>query len=239
VPPGYTKSIGFTVLPDIVQWIAPIALVLAFITTFFPWNGLYPGDHAVYTQSPWGALLGRFSTDTVGDELLKMDVVEKDSKTPSLKDLVKSNWFMLPYLPGLLAVTVLAIAFTILPGLKLKLPPQIEKLLPWRMGLLAALVLLLTLVLCVQSVVGFGLQNAVVARIEENEKDKRDKARTPDQIKTYEINHGKNLMALNIRQTTANRLAILMHILAVAGAAATLVLSRRVNKPPPRIELQW
>lgn len=236
-PPGYSHSVGFALLPEIVQWTAPAALVLSVILTFFPWSGIYPGGHGVYTQSAWGSLFGSYSTDAVGDKVLKFDV--KDEKGKSLRDEVHTNWLMLPYLPGLLLTTVLAVLFAILPALKWKLPAQIQPYLPWRMGLIAVLSLLLTGALCLQSIRGFGLQNAIQARIDLQLQKQKEEAKTPEEIKTYEIRRGLAPDGIEAEQTTANRLAILLHFVAIIGAAGTVLMVRRGDKPPPRIEVMW
>jgi len=236
-PPGYSHSVGFALLPEIVQWTAPAALVLSVILTFFPWNGIYPGGHGVYTQSAWGSLFGSYSTNPNGDKVLKFDT--KDDKGKSLRDDVHTNWLMLLYLPGLLVTAVLAVLFTILPALKLKLPPPIQAYLPWRMALIAALSLLLTGILCLQSIRGFGLQNAVEAQIDLQFQKDREEAKTGEEIERFEMRRGAAKESLGLEQTTANRLAILLHFVAIIGAAGTVLMVRRSDKPPPRIEVMW
>lgn len=238
-PPGYSRSVGFALLPEIVQWIAPAALVLSVILTFFAWNGAYPGGHAVYTQSPWGALFGSYSTDAVGEDVMKLDTVPEGSKRKPLKDYVSWNFLMLLYLPGLLVTTVLAIAFTVLPMLKVKLPRQVEKFIPWRMAIVALLSFFLTFVILLQSALGFGLQNGMTAMVDEQLKTEREKVKTPESETRYEINRGGALGTVNLRQTTANRLAIILHFVAVFGAAGMLLMTRRGDKPPPRVEVMW
>src|SRR5947207_343151 len=51
---GYGRSFGLAILPEIIQWTAPVALGLCVVLTFFfSWNGAYPGGHGVYTQGGW------------------------------------------------------------------------------------------------------------------------------------------------------------------------------------------
>lgn len=238
-PPGYSRSVGLALLPEMVQWLAPVALVLTVILTFFPWSGAYPGDHAVYTQTPWGALFASFSSDPVGDKVLQLDTVAEGSSDKSVRDQIHTNWFMLPYLPGLLVTAALAIAFTLLPTLKVKLPPQLEKLVPWRMAIIAVLGFLLTGIVVIQSLRGFGLENALREKVDALVQKEHDRAKTPEEIKTFEIRRGSIIDGWNVEQTTANRLALMLHVVAVLGAAGTFLMSRRADKPAPRLELMW
>ena len=42
---------------------APVALFLVFILTFFPWVGVYPGGVADAWQNAWQATVGGYSID--------------------------------------------------------------------------------------------------------------------------------------------------------------------------------
>src|SRR5262249_24560874 len=97
----YTRSSGFLISPEILQWIAPAALVLTLMLTVFPWNGAFPGGHSAYSQSLWGTLFGTFSHDKVADKVLRLVDVGSDEKP--LKDFVHANGLMWLYFLLLLA----------------------------------------------------------------------------------------------------------------------------------------
>jgi hypothetical protein len=236
-PPGYTHTAGFSTSPEVTQWIAPAALVLSLILTVFPWNGVYPGGHSAYTQTAWGALFGGHSYDPVADKVLKFETPGGEQKP--LGKLVHSNWLMLFYLPLLMAGLALAVASALLPRLKLQLPLQIEQLIPWRMAAVAGVAFVLTGLLALEMMHGFGLENAIVEDFDAKLQAERDAAKTPEEIATFEIKRAIALDGLNIRQTTAVQLVLLLNVLAVFGAAITFLLNRRAHLPWPRTEFVW
>jgi hypothetical protein len=237
LPAGYTRSCGFAISPEVTQWIAPAALALSLILTVFPWNGVFPGGHSAYTQTAWGALFGGHSFDPVADKVLKFENPSEGQKP--LGRLVHSNWLMLFYLPLLMAGAALAVASALLPRLKVQLPPQAEQLVPWRMAAVAGAALVLTGLLALEMIHGFGLENAIVEDFDARLQAERDAAKTPEEITTFEIKRAISLDGLNIRQTTAVQLVLLLNILAVFGAAITFLLHRRSHLPWPRAEFVW
>lgn len=238
-PPGYSKAVGFSVSPEIVQWVAPGALVLSFLLTFFSWNGAFPGGYGVYTQGGWGALFGSFSTDPVGEKVFNLDPEKPAEGQTRLRDQVHSNLLLLLYLPILMLTAALAVLFTIYPMLSIKLPPNLEQYLPWRMGLVAAISLLLTLLLTVQMLRGFGLENALTQRARAEAKDTLPDRPTDDELKMKEIRIGSLEGALNIRQTFWVKLSFLCNLLAIAGAAIMFAVQRHGMRTWPRIEVLW
>jgi|SRR5579864_2774643 len=236
-PPGYTHSAGFSVSLDVMQWIAPAALVLSLILTFFPWNGVFPGGHSAYTQTAWGALFGGHWHDPVADKVLKYENPGEGQKP--LGKLVHSNWLMLFYLPLLLAGAAMAVLSALLLRLKLQLPRQAEQLVPWRMAVVAGVAFVLTGLLALEMLHGFGLENAIVEDFDAKLQTERDAAKTPEEITTFEIKRAIALDGLGIRQTTAVELVLLLNVIAVLGAAITFLLQRRAHLPWPRAEFVW
>jgi hypothetical protein len=239
-PPGtYSGSFGFSFSPEIVQWMAPVFLAIALFLTVFSWNGAYPGGHGVYTQSPWGAMFGVFSTDPVGDDVFKYNPKKPSENQTPLSKQVSMNFLMLLFIPLLFLTTVAAFIFTLLPQLKLKVPPQLEPLVPWRMAIVAGLSALLLGMLCLQSMRGFGLENALIERAEGEIQKERDAAVKPDEQATVEIKQGMLRGGLNLHHTFVMQLAVWCLVLAVFGGVAAFVMMRRVDKPHPRFELMW
>jgi hypothetical protein len=236
-PPGYGHTAGFSISPEVTQWIAPAALGLSILLTVFPWDGVFPGGHSAYTQSAWGALFGGFSGDPVAEKVLKYESPPGDQKP--LKKLVHSNWILLFYFPLLFGGVALAVVAALQSKLQLKLPPEVEKLLPWRMAIVASVCFLLTLLLALQMMRGFGLENAVVEEFDAKMQGAREAAKTPEEITSFEINRALAFDGLNVRQTTAVQLVLLLNVLAVFGSAITFLLQRRAHLPWPRAEVVW
>jgi hypothetical protein len=234
-PAGPGKTVGFVIPPELIVWMAPAFLLIAVFLTFFSWNGAYPGGYDVYTQGPWLALIGSYSTDPVGEKVFKLDSQEGDE---SLKKKVGSNLLMLPYLLLLGLTTVLAIAFTVLPKLAIQLPPPVQNFLPWRMGVIAALGVLLVLIIGIQSLRGFSLENALLTP-DKAARESREKATTPEEIKKFEIEYESAIGKYGIRRTSALRLTMLCHIIVVLGSGLALAIARRGDRPAPRIEIMW
>jgi hypothetical protein len=236
-PPNYAHTCGFSISPEVTQWIAPAALVLCLILTLFPWNGVFPGGHSAYTQSAWGALFGGYRFDPVADKILKLETPGGDQKP--LGRLVHSNWLMFFYLALLMAGVALSVASALVPRLKIQLPPQVEQLVPWRMAAVAGVAFILTALLTLQMLNGFGLENAIVEDFDARRQAEHDAAKTPEEIKTFEIKRAIDLDGLNVRQTTAVELVLLLNVLSVFGAAITFLLHRRTHLPWPRAEFVW
>src|SRR5262245_18351880 len=46
---------------DVVEWLVPGGLALAFLLTFFTWVSCSPAGFTIFTQGAWGAAFGSFS----------------------------------------------------------------------------------------------------------------------------------------------------------------------------------
>ena len=233
--PGSVKTFGFTIPPEVVLWIAPAFLILAVLLTFFSWNGAYPGGYDAYTQGPWRAITGAYDFDPVAEDVLRLNEPTADG-IKGLKDSVPSNLLMLPYILLLFASAALAVALTLLPILRLKLPPQVQPLIPYRMALIAGFGLLLMVILGFQSMRGFGLEYAIYERVDKSLQSEREKAKLPDDIKKFEIKRDLMIGGLNVRHTTALRLVMFSHILTVAAAGLAFALTRRGDRRGLRVD---
>lgn len=238
-PSHYGRTFGFSISPEIIQWAAPICLGLCVLLTFFSWNGAFPGGHAVYTQGPWRAMVGSISIDNRGEQVLKMNPTNPPEGQPRLKDQVSGNLLMLLYIPLLLGTFALAVFFTLLRTLPVRVPANLMSLVPYRMLLVAALGIVISLMLLYQAARGFGLQNALETRALAEAKQQLGEYPTDDTIVAREIEEGMLLGKWNVRQTTALHLVFLLQIVAVLAAAASFVMMRRTDKPAPRIEVMW
>ena len=237
---GYTRTYGFSFAPEIVQWLAPVCLGLAFILTLFSWNGAYPGGHAVYTQSAWGALFANFSTDPVGEQILKMNPEKPAEGELRLRERVSTNWLMLLLLPLLLLAFVLAVVFTAYPMLKMNLPPQLTQVAPYGMAIVTGLALLVTLILFAQSITGFSLENALVKEAKSKAvKVQVSNPPTEEELRKQEIAEGQAVGGLNIRHTDWLCLEFTCLIVATLAAALAFIMTRRTDRPHPRVEVMW
>lgn len=217
--------------PAVVKWIPVAALGLAFIMTFFSWNGLYPAGYPAYTQSAWGGLFGGVGYDSVAEDEMK--------SLEELRKRVKSSWWLLPYLALLLPTLALAAAGPIVSALKVKLPPQVESLWQYRPALLGILAAATLLFLLAQWASGFALQKAVNEIVEERFAEGKAEANTPEKMQRWEMRVSSVKAAYQVRTTPWLRLAVMFHLIAVAAVVAEAGLALRGNKPPPRLGVTW
>lgn len=216
-------------------WISVFALTGILVLSFFSWVGAFPGGYRVYTQMPWQAMIGSFSTQTYFDETL--------AEESELKKHLSGNWsLMLPYLLFLLAGTGFAWAWRLVyPEVMEHWPP------PWNTlkGFWPSLPTLLTglaaaglFLLLVQWYVGFGLQLAVHARIAE------EVARVQEQEKSLSklprpFLIGEKTGRYSASPTTIFYVVLALQFITVLAMIGWLWLSRRVGKPAPQILVEW
>lgn len=236
-PGEYTRRYGFSISPELIQWTAPVCLGIAVFLTFFSWNGSYPGGYPAYTQGPWRATFGRIHTDPVADKVLKLNPSKPAEGQTRLEDEVSSNFLLLLFLPLLFLTFGLSIFFTLLPKLAVKLPPDLQRFAPWRMLAIAGLSVLLIFFLCIVSLRGFGLENALRAKAAI--KDPLPDNPSSEDIATREIEEGAALGRFAPARTTALELEFVALMLAALGAAATYGMTHRTDKPHPRLEVMW
>jgi hypothetical protein len=232
-PPGtdYVHHRHLMIRPAAVALVAPIALLLVLVFWFFSWAGAYPGGHAVYTQSALQMTWRGHYYNSVGEKVFHLN-------TP-LTEKLPWNGLMFLYV----IVTLGALAFVLAPMLtssgRLRLPPVLEKLWPWRWLIGLGLATLALLMVLGQSSMGFGLESAVHAVVQEQVATLNLPADTPEEQQIVDLNAGKIAGSLNMERTWWWRLALLAHLAAVVGLAAEWFLHRRTNPLPPRADFQW
>jgi hypothetical protein len=216
--------------PRVVPWIAPAALAVVFVLSFFPWVGMYPGGLSVYTQSAWEAAFGSYWDDPVFWGKVK----GREAVRPGA-----SVWAIF-FLLFLLLALVVAFAAVILPRTQVKLPPAVEKLWPWRMAILGGLTVLAFLCLVAQLVTGFAVENAVRSEIAREFEGQRKAAKTEEDHRIVDLREGMELDSLRLHRTVWLRLAVLFHLVAIAGVGLDLWLERRGRtRPLPRMDTHW
>ncbi|OWK41873.1 hypothetical protein FRUB_03951 [Fimbriiglobus ruber] len=234
-PPAakYEHEAGFSFAPKVIDWIPAGCLALIFVLVWAGWLGTFPGGVRVYTQSPMQASVGWFTTHSLPEAVLA------DEKY--LSDHVSMNWLMLLYFPILVLATAVAwVERFVKPH---QIPPAMKQFWQsWDTILLGATVALLLLIV-VQSWRGFGLETAVRQKAAENAAAKLEPLdaqpdSTPKRQRTAVVN-GEELGRFSLESTTACDLALLAHVVALAGLGLRFWLHRRGTKPLPRVALHW
>jgi hypothetical protein len=213
----------------ICAWLAPICLSIVFLLTFFKWVGFYPAGYSAYSQNAWQALFADISVDPVFEK----KVFHKEKE---LNESLHASWWLLPYFPLLMLGLLLAWADHILRLAKTPLPPALQGLWRHRSTWIAVCAGLTLFFLLIQWTTGFGLARALTASISEEElKD----AKTPEEIQVAEMKIAMEKAKYYPGTTIWLHLAVLSHIVAVAGIAGETWLIHRGDKPPPRAGVMW
>ncbi|MGH7225293.1 MAG: hypothetical protein ACRELF_18885, partial [Gemmataceae bacterium] len=231
-PQGYQRSIAMSLNGKVLQWIAPICLLLVFVLQFFDWDGLYPGGVAAVTGNAWTAAFGAYSAD--GDLKTHPYVpdIKEDKHKPGAS--VLTIFYLILFFPALL-VTIAAVAITMVP---IKLPLQVEKLLPWRWGVVTAINLIVFLFLGLQVLLGFSLDSRFRDFVDNRMKNEKKETPTTPERKLADVHRGQMMEVEH--HTIWLRLAVLLHLAAIASAALMFWLHQRgSHRPLPQLELRW
>jgi hypothetical protein len=228
-PADYARTFSVALRPEVVPWVAPVALLVVFFLLFFNWVGIYPGGFAAYTQNAWQALGGSFSADPVAEKTLQLE-----------KRLdVKFSGLMLVYVLLFLLALLLALAMVVLRFVPVRLPPAVTAVWAWRSAILAGLAVLAFLFLVWQLFAGFNLENAAETFVSDRFKAQRERAKTPEEKAIVQMEEGGSLGTLSLQRTAWLRLAVFLQLVALAGMLLEHWLERRRAKPPPRIDVMW
>jgi hypothetical protein len=232
---GYSRTPTVWLSPNVLRWVPAVALLLVFVLQFFPWVGLYPGGVPGMTQSAWGAAFGSCNPDPdLAPVLQSMQKGEKPEDNAIPGASVLTIFYLLLFFPALVVtVAVLLYDLNVIP---VKLPPQVDKLLPWRWGIVAVVNLVLLFFLSLQLLFGFSLDSRYRDWVEHQVQSKEGK-RTDEQ-KLAEVYRGK--MLEDLTHTVWLKFVILFHVLATVAAVLMYVLQQRGDRRPlPRMELLW
>ncbi len=234
-PEGYTRAPTVWLSPKVLRWVPAVSLLLVFVLQFFSWVGLYPGGVPGVTQNAWQAAFGFYTEDGDMEPVLpSMQNKDKpdESSVPGVS--VLTIFYLLLFFP-VLVVTV-AVLVHDLNLLRVKLPPQVDKVLPWRWGIVGAANLVLFFFLALQLLFGFSLDSRYSAWVDRQMQSKE--AKTTQGQKLAEAARGGMLEVLT--HTVWLKLAIVLHILAIICAVLMyLLLQRSESRPLPRMELLW
>jgi hypothetical protein len=215
----------------VVPLVAPLALFLVFVLMFLPWTGSYPGGYGVYAQTAFQMIAGWFSTDLVGDRVLKV--------SEEIPRYIRMNWLMVLFFLLLLLAWALTVAPIIMRQRLLTLPPAIQQIWPWRAVMEVATCAAVLLILLLQAAMGFGLENALATKVDEGLKSQRPADLTGEEREKWDIQKEAQLGQFNLRRTPWFRLAELFLLLAIAGTGLELWLEKRGPRQRPRVDFHW
>lgn len=228
-PTDYTGGFSGTLDPKIVPWIAPACLILVLGLLFFPWVGQYWGSYPVNVQTGWGAAFGFSTPDETWEKIVNFD---------REKDYAGVNVLVIFFILLLLPAILLAIVSAVLPLLHISLPPQVEQLKTWRWAAVAGVALLAFLLLSLQLVLHFSIENRILEQITQKHKD--DLAKQDVILKQAQLRVATEFKAAGLERTSYLRLTWYLCLLAVVAAGLQFWLDRRgYAAPPPRIDVKW
>jgi hypothetical protein len=259
LPPStgdYRGGFSFPIDPRVLQWLAAGAIVLAFLLQLiFPLLGLYPGGYAVYTQGTFQAAIGWHSTSdpvwlkwlSEHKEFSTIDLTGDSSTTPPTPPKVEPSWSLptLLYWLLLLPTVIVVVGSAVLPYVNLRLPPAVDKVKEWRWALAGGLALIGFLLLTVQLLTGFSLEQRISDEAEVKAREVTKLAQTPpdkldDRDRQYIAMTKTSLIGgLNLRHTSALRLVYFLQLLTAASAGLVFWAQFRPNRPYPRIDVRW
>lgn len=236
--PGSIRTCSVEFAPGVLAWVPIGCLIVVLVLSFFAWVGSYPGGHRVFSQSAWEAAFGALHSPPTAAPQVVQDL------EPQLREAVSWNPLMFVYV----IVLVLAIIFT---AIERSFPrrPDVMSLpgplawvpgfWPYRFVLPVVFAIVLLFLIVVQSWRGFGLNDAAWTLAHSQHAAALEAADTSAKKQIAEIEVGLTAARLAIQTTTALDFAILLHVIAVLAILARIWLSRRGNKPLPRLTLMY
>jgi hypothetical protein len=233
LPQGYTRSLILTLSPRYIVWLPPLFLTVALLSTFFPWVGMYLGDTAAYTQSPWGAVVGRVSSNP--------PLVNAVRWPNGWLNQVRSDWLIL--LPALLLLSVttgLAWLVTVHRWLPWRQFSLLETIWPWRGPILLGLTTGATILFFLQCTNGFGMERGLRVFVQQqlpNDGDSSGSHVISQDIMQYRVE--QEIQRYNLGYTLWQRTALGCLVLALLNEVLQLLLEYRGQRPPPRFIIQW
>lgn len=226
-----SRCCTMTLRKDVVRWIAPVALFLVFVFSFFTWLAAAPNGNPVYTQNGWKAASGSFTVDVVGDEVL--------AKEAALKKASGWNGWLVLYWIVFIPTLILAVGSPAVALLDLTVPDAMQAIWPHRGVILFGLTALLVVALAAPMFSGFGLETAGVAAVEQAvpaAQGADGAAPNTKQTQLRDLNRDVEIAKLGVRRTWWLCLTMLLQLTALLGAGLSFWLERRGNQAEPHAE---
>jgi hypothetical protein len=228
-PEGYRNVATLWFSPRVIHWFAPAGVVLIFLLQLFPWVGLYRADKSLGTQNAWQAA---FNGGTFDQTALNPEGKQGPEGKPAKEETPGTNWLTIFYVFLFLLLALPLTVFSIVLHYQhVKLPPEVQRFVPWRWGIVAAVNFVVFLFLALQLAVGFSLE----AKAREIAGQLSISKEAP------EISHWARAGIQEAAERTVwLRLAFILHVLVILGAAFMYWIARPgVKRPAPRLELVW
>ena len=218
-----------TLRRDFAHWLAPAALIVAFLFTFFTWVAVAPNGTRVYTQNAWQVSWGTVTTDVAGEQVMKAEA--------ELKDHLHASFLLILYWVLLIPTAAIAISDRILARNPSAVPDVFRAIWPHRQAIIAGLCVVLLLLLVLPVLTGVGLQSAAIAAAAPAPLAPDKPEPTTAEKAKRDLDHDIKIAGYGIERTMWLKLAILVQIVAVAGVGLSWWLDRHPNAPDPRIEV--
>jgi hypothetical protein len=237
-PPGdYRHRWSVHVNPHVLPWVAVAAVLGVFVLSFFPWVGRYPGGVPFVTQSAWQAAFGAESVDEEAKKLEKLPPAMRLTGSTADEVVPAASGLMIAYVLLLIPILLLTVAAAVWPLLPLPLPVALQRLRPWRWGLVTAVALLALVLLVAQEASGFSLENRVAAEADKLATKPPAAAAAPAEARQQALDRGLRLSQLH--RTAALGWATGLNALAVVCALLVFWVERRGGRPLPRVDVLW
>jgi hypothetical protein len=246
--------------PKVLQWFPVGALLIIFILTFFTWVRFGPGGVSQVTQSGWQAAFG---SSTLSDEFKEEwkekaafeERFKKDGR-PSREDedrLTQKDFeepgvsvLLIIYLIFLILTVLLVIAVAVLGLLAQQLPLGMQGLMSFRWIIAGGVALLGFLLLALQLLLGFSLENKVMGEVNKQIEKRREQmskgGEMPAEMRRREerrIEQMRTIVSDGLRRSGWLRTVFWLHLLTVLCAALLFLTDLRRGKPAPRIDILW
>lgn len=236
-PPGdYAHVRTFTLNPRLLSWLAPVCLALVFVLLFFTWTRMEPAGITVFSQSGWQAAFGGFTDNTTSGEIWHKYNEEDMKYVADLGSAFPLILFILIVVPTLLlAVAAVLIQRHILP---IPLPAALEPLWAFRGLAIAALTLAALVLLLLQMLSGFPLENLTMEQAARKAAEGKPQGTEEDRAH-IQMDKGKEYGKYNLQTTGLVSLTVFLLALACLGALLEGWLERRASLPPPRLDLHY
>lgn len=230
-PPPGAPWLRLTLRRDVAHWLAPGALLLALVLTFFTWVAIAPNGYRIYTQNAWQAAGGAIGTpDLAGEAVMTSETM--------LKEEVRWSAWLMFYLILLLPTVALAVADRVLARNPVAIPDVVRPVWPYRQLIVAGLCAALLLLLVAPLIFGFGLESGVMSAAD---KAVQPPAGAPEpstkEKAEREVRRDVAVARFGLRRTGWLCLAVAAHAVALAGAGLARWLDRHPGVPDPRVEV--